>query len=144
MAGLVADGSPRGTLLELEWRTAAFFHWAFAPDLIRRLLPPGFELDTFDGRAWIGLTPFTTTFRLGGVVSLPFRGAVRPQRARRTIHLHAARARRLPDRSMARLCHTGRHRGPLRHRARPLATTSRDACCRRRAHDRAARSPSSR
>jgi uncharacterized protein len=71
MASLVADRSPRGTCLRLEWRTAAFFHWAFAPELVRRLLPPGLEVDTFDGRAWIGLTPFTTTFRLGGVAPLP-------------------------------------------------------------------------
>jgi len=55
----------------LEWRNAAFFHWAFAPELVRGLLPVGFEVDTFDGRAWIGLTPFTTTFRLGGAVPLP-------------------------------------------------------------------------
>jgi uncharacterized protein YqjF (DUF2071 family) len=73
MAGLLAERSPRGTCLRLEWRTVAFFHWAFAPELVRGLLPPGFEVDAFDGRAWIGLTPFTTTFRLGGVVPLPGR-----------------------------------------------------------------------
>src|SRR4051794_26808004 len=73
MAGLVAERSPRGTSLRLEWRTVAFFHWAFAPELVRPLLPAGLEVDVFDGRAWIGLTPFTTTFRLGGMVPLPGR-----------------------------------------------------------------------
>src|SRR4051794_39885285 len=73
MASLVPDRSPRGTCLRLEWRTAAFFHWAVAPELVRRVLPLGLEVDTFDGQAWISLTPFTTTFRLGGIVPFPGR-----------------------------------------------------------------------
>ena len=40
------------------WRRLTFLHWPFAPDPIRRLIPPGLTLDTFDNVAWIGLVPF--------------------------------------------------------------------------------------
>jgi uncharacterized protein YqjF (DUF2071 family) len=40
------------------WRSLTFLHWAYEPTVIRRLLPKGLELETFDGAAWIGLTPF--------------------------------------------------------------------------------------
>lgn len=40
------------------WRALTFLHWAYEPAVIRRLLPEGVELDTFNGAAWIGLTPF--------------------------------------------------------------------------------------
>jgi uncharacterized protein YqjF (DUF2071 family) len=40
------------------WRRLTFLHWPYAPDLVRRRIPAGLELDTFDGQAWIGLVPF--------------------------------------------------------------------------------------
>jgi uncharacterized protein len=40
------------------WRRLTFLHWPYAPDLVRRLIPPALTLDTFDGAAWIGLVPF--------------------------------------------------------------------------------------
>lgn len=40
------------------WKRLTFLHWPYDPDLIRRLIPPSLELDTFDGAAWIGLVPF--------------------------------------------------------------------------------------
>lgn len=40
------------------WRSLTFLHWAYEPAVIRRLLPEGLELDTFDGAAWVGLAPF--------------------------------------------------------------------------------------
>jgi len=44
-----------------RWDSLTFLHWRYEADVIRRLLPPGLELDTFDGAAWIGLTPFLLT-----------------------------------------------------------------------------------
>jgi hypothetical protein len=41
------------------WEHLLFLHWAVAPEEIQRLLPRGVELDTFEGRAWVGLVPFT-------------------------------------------------------------------------------------
>jgi hypothetical protein len=33
-------------------------HWSFSPAKIRPFIPREFELDTFDGLAWIGVVPF--------------------------------------------------------------------------------------
>lgn len=43
----------------MRWLHLAFIHWPVEPDSVRRLLPAGLELDTFDGKAWVGLVPFT-------------------------------------------------------------------------------------
>lgn len=40
------------------WHCLTFFHWAYAPDIIARYLPPRLELDTLAGTAWVSLTPF--------------------------------------------------------------------------------------
>jgi uncharacterized protein len=40
------------------WRRLTFLHWRYEPAEVRRLLPAGLELDTFDGAAWVGLIPF--------------------------------------------------------------------------------------
>ena len=47
------------TVMFQRWSELSFLHWAFPPDAIRPLLPPGLELDTFEGEAYIGLVPFT-------------------------------------------------------------------------------------
>jgi hypothetical protein len=48
-------GTPAGTQ---RWRELLFVHWSLPPAAIRSLVPPGLELDLWDGRAWIGLVPF--------------------------------------------------------------------------------------
>jgi uncharacterized protein YqjF (DUF2071 family) len=40
------------------WSTQTFLHWSYDPEIVRPLLPPGLEVDTFDGMAWVSLTPF--------------------------------------------------------------------------------------
>jgi uncharacterized protein YqjF (DUF2071 family) len=45
-------------LLQQQWDSIAFIHWPYSPALVRPLLPPGLELDTFEGQAWLGMTPF--------------------------------------------------------------------------------------
>lgn len=40
------------------WRELLFLHWSLDPELIQQTLPPGLTVDTFDGRAWIGIVPF--------------------------------------------------------------------------------------
>jgi hypothetical protein len=42
-----------------RWRTLAFFHWEVPAEAIAALLPPGLEVDTFEGRAFVGVVPFT-------------------------------------------------------------------------------------
>ena len=40
------------------WDDLTFLHWGYPPEDVQRLLPPVLEVETFDGRAWIGLVPF--------------------------------------------------------------------------------------
>jgi len=44
--------------MTMSWLDLLFAHWSFAPETVAALLPPGLELDTFDGRAWLGVVPF--------------------------------------------------------------------------------------
>ncbi len=40
------------------WYDLTSIHWSYDADVVQRLLPDGFTVDTFDGTAWIGLIPF--------------------------------------------------------------------------------------
>jgi uncharacterized protein len=51
---------PRPVMIQ-SWQSLTFLHWACDPAEVRRLLPAQVALDTFDGAAWIGLTPFLLT-----------------------------------------------------------------------------------
>jgi uncharacterized protein YqjF (DUF2071 family) len=42
-----------------RWRTLAFLHWETPVEAVAALLPPGLEVDTFEGRAYVGVVPFT-------------------------------------------------------------------------------------
>jgi uncharacterized protein YqjF (DUF2071 family) len=41
-----------------NWRELLFVHWTFAPEEVRKLVPPQLELDLWDGRAYVGVVPF--------------------------------------------------------------------------------------
>jgi uncharacterized protein YqjF (DUF2071 family) len=42
-----------------NWGKLLFMHWRIDEQLLRPLIPPQLEIDTFDGSAWIGVVPFT-------------------------------------------------------------------------------------
>ena len=48
----------RSHLMRMSWHDLLFVHWSFEPGEIERLLPDGLRIDTFDGRAWVGVVPF--------------------------------------------------------------------------------------
>ena len=55
-----------------SWEDLLFAHWPVALDDLRRVMPPQLAPDTFDGRAWIGVTPFmVSAFRLRGLPHVP-------------------------------------------------------------------------
>ncbi len=49
---------PGSPVMHQRWEDLLFLHWPVAPSLLRPLIPDPLEIDTFDGQAWIGITPF--------------------------------------------------------------------------------------
>jgi uncharacterized protein YqjF (DUF2071 family) len=59
-------------LMAQTWRDLLFAHWPLPPDVVRQALPPALSPDTFDGSAWIGVTPFEVSgLRPRGGLPLP-------------------------------------------------------------------------
>lgn len=48
----------RRPVMVQHWTDVVFLHWRYAPAEVQRLLPPGVEVDVFDGSAWVALVPF--------------------------------------------------------------------------------------
>lgn len=49
---------PGPWVMTQSWLDLLFAHWPVAPAALRPLIPPGLELQTYDGKAWIGVVPF--------------------------------------------------------------------------------------
>ena len=47
--------------LGMQWRDLLFAHWPVDPAALRTTLPPGLELDLYEGQAWVGVVPFRRT-----------------------------------------------------------------------------------
>ena len=45
-------------VMEQVWNDLLFMHWPIDVAVMRALVPAALPLDTFDGRAWIGVVPF--------------------------------------------------------------------------------------
>ncbi|MDB5329233.1 MAG: hypothetical protein JWP03_384 [Phycisphaerales bacterium] len=50
-------------IMGMRWHDLLFMHWPVPIAAMRELIPPGLEIDTFEGEAWIGVVPF----RMSGV-----------------------------------------------------------------------------
>ncbi|MCA9214886.1 MAG: DUF2071 domain-containing protein [Planctomycetales bacterium] len=42
----------------MSWHDLLFMHWSVPAEAIRALVPEPLEIDTFRGRAWLGIVPF--------------------------------------------------------------------------------------
>lgn len=51
------------------WDDLTFVHWQYDAADVQALLPPGLQVDTFDGHAWVSLVPFR--MRRAGPTWLP-------------------------------------------------------------------------
>ncbi len=45
-------------VMRQQWRDISFVHWRYPAESVQEMLPPGLQVDTFDGSAWVGLIPF--------------------------------------------------------------------------------------
>jgi len=67
---MLNDGEMK--VMTQQWQDLLFAHWAYEPDVVQRLLPSGVELDTFEGKAYVGLVPFNMrNLRLRGLPPIP-------------------------------------------------------------------------
>ena len=48
-------------IMTQTWNDLLFAHWPVDGDALRTLVPASFELDRFDGTAWLGIVPFHMT-----------------------------------------------------------------------------------
>lgn len=59
-------------IMAQTWNDLLFAHWPLPPEVVVPHLPVSLPLDTFEGQAWIAVTPFTLTgLRLRGIPALP-------------------------------------------------------------------------
>jgi uncharacterized protein len=88
--------SVRRAIMHMRWEQLTFIHWPYAPDVVQAVLPPGFDVDTFDGQAWVSLVPFvmrvTAPPRRGRPgQSLPFIGRFPETNVRTSVRRRAGR-----------------------------------------------------
>ena len=63
----------RPWIMTQTWRDLLFAHWPIDVDLLRPLVPDPFELDLFQGEAWLGIVPFQmSNVSLRGIPALPW------------------------------------------------------------------------
>jgi hypothetical protein len=58
MASAEAEEQVRFPVLRGGWLTISFLHWRHDVDVIQAMLPDGLTVDTYDGSAWVSMTPF--------------------------------------------------------------------------------------
>lgn len=57
--GAQSSGGPLGgPIMRQSWGDLLFIHWPLEEELLRPLIPRPLEIESFDGTAWIGVTPF--------------------------------------------------------------------------------------
>jgi len=72
VAGRESEEAIRRPASTQRWQSLTFLHWRYDPEVIRRLVPRGLEVDTRDGAAWVGVTPFVMVdVRLGRLPAVP-------------------------------------------------------------------------
>ena len=47
------------TVMYQRWEELLFLHWPVEPQVVAKVLPPGLVVDTYKGKAWLGVVPFS-------------------------------------------------------------------------------------
>lgn len=58
MSGRLPEAPVRRPLSLQRWEHVAFVHWRYPAASLRRVVPPGLEVQEVDGSAWVGFVPF--------------------------------------------------------------------------------------
>jgi uncharacterized protein YqjF (DUF2071 family) len=67
---------PGPWVMTQTWHNLMFAHWPVDSAALREKIPAGFELDRFEGQAWVGIVPFLmTNVAPRGVPALPWLSA---------------------------------------------------------------------
>src|SRR5262245_32811752 len=77
---------PGRRVMRQIWRHLGFLHWRVDPADVAPLLPPGLEVDTFDGAAYVGIVPFTIPLTRTGLLGLPMAPAFHEINLRTYVH----------------------------------------------------------
>jgi uncharacterized protein YqjF (DUF2071 family) len=49
----------RNPVMFQKWRDLLFLHWEWEPEALQKTLPAGLQVDLFDGKAYLGVVPFS-------------------------------------------------------------------------------------
>src|SRR5688572_17040395 len=82
----VRERPPGRALMRQVWRHLGFLHWPVAGAAIEPLLPPGLQVDTFDGVAYVGIVPFTIPLTRAALGGLPMAPAFHELNVRTYVH----------------------------------------------------------
>jgi uncharacterized protein YqjF (DUF2071 family) len=65
---------PKGLwIMRQTWQNLLFAHWPVSARQLSQLIPSGYELDTFEGDAWVSVVPFEIAIQPRGLHQTPFR-----------------------------------------------------------------------
>jgi uncharacterized protein YqjF (DUF2071 family) len=75
-------------IMHQHWGSLLFMHWPVPTDLLRPLIPEPLVVDTHDGLAWVGITPFTMWgVRAAFAPPLPYLSGSHELNVRTYVHL---------------------------------------------------------
>jgi uncharacterized protein YqjF (DUF2071 family) len=76
------------SIMHQTWDKLLFLHWPLPPESLCALIPTRLALDTFEGSAWVGLTPFTMWgIRPTFLPAIPWLSASHELNVRTYVHL---------------------------------------------------------
>jgi uncharacterized protein YqjF (DUF2071 family) len=84
----IRERPPGLPIMHQHWGSLLFMHWPVPADLLRPLIPEPLVVDTHDGLAWVGITPFTMWgVRPAFAPPLPFLSRSHELNVRTYVHL---------------------------------------------------------